>query len=421
MLPAGADSRSVQRLLKVERIALVVAALVLALLVAATLLNRRAREDATLYGLFEPDTLLLAAILLTTAAATFGAGRWLGRKTSGHPEDPLTSLGNRGRLVADLARTDLPSSLLLFDLDGFKRYNDTFGHPAGDALLVRLGKRLAATVEGRGRAYRLDGDEFGVLAPASANLDELAADATVALSETGDGFAVGCSYGAARLPVEARDATEALRLADRRLYAAKQGSSRSAGRQSSDVLLQAFSERYPATNPHGYSVAEVASAVADRLGVPAEEAIHIGQAGELHDVGKIAIPDAILEKPGALDADEWEYVRQHPLVGERIVAAAPALSEAARLVRSTHERWDGSGYPDGLAGEDIPLGSRIIAICDAYNAMMGARSYRPGIGEEMAFEQLRRCAGSQFDPELVRVFFAVHAELRAHEPAELAV
>lgn len=406
--------------MKVRGLALAAAALVPPPLIAATALNWRVPDDARFFGLFEPATIILATVLLASGAVVFSAGRRLGRASDLPLVDPLTGLHNRRRLVADLTRVSTPSTLLLFDLHEFKQYNDTFGHRAGDILLARLGGRLAAAVEGRGRAYRLDGDEFCVLAPASADAEALAADATEALSETGEGFEVSCSFGSAQLPLEARDATEALRLADRRLYAVKQGS-HSLGRQISDVLLQALRERYPAGDDHFYDVAEVASAMAEHLVVPPEEALSIHQAGELHDVGKFAIPDAILDKPGALDPEEWEYVRQHPIVGERIVAAAPALSEAARIVRSSHERWDGTGYPDGLAGEDIPLGSRIIAICDAFNAMMGARAYRRGASEEMALEQLRRCAGSQFDPELVRVFFAVHAALRGHEPAELAV
>jgi len=397
----------------------VLALLVVPLLAVAALLYGGASEDGAVSGLREPASLLLVALLLATAAAAYGAGRRFPERRAALV-DPLTSLPNRRQLLSDLDRSDPATSLLLLDLDGFKRYNDTFGHPAGDALLARLGARLAAAVEGRGRAYRLDGDEFGVLAPAGPDLETLALDASDALSEAGDGFSVSCSYGSARVPLEAHDPAETLRLADRQLYAAKQGSIRSPGSQSSAVLLRALRERYPTTSQDVYGVAEIAFAVANRLAVPAEEAIHIRQAGELHDVGKIAIPDAILEKPGTLDDDEWEYVRQHPIVGERIIAAAPALGEVARLVRSSHERWDGTGYPDGLSGDEIPLGSRIIAICDAFNAMMGSRSYRPGISEEMAFEQLRRCAGSQFDPELVRVFFAVHAELRVREPAELA-
>ena len=408
-----------KRLQEVRFIALALPALLVSLLLAYALRGVYPGDSGG-WDLLGPTSLVLATVLLGIGAAAFAAGLRLGRSSAAPTHDRLTRLRNRSRLLADLDETEGPTTLLLFDLDGFKRYNDTFGYAAGDALLARLGARLAASLDGRARAYRLDGDEFALLATASGDVEALAADATAALSEHGDGFTVGCSYGSATLPLEADDATEALKLADRRLYGVKQSSSRSPGRQSSDVLLQALSERYPSASAQFYSVAEVASAVAEQLGRSGDEIVHIRLAAELHDVGKIAIPDAILQKPGELDESEWEFVRQHPLVGERIIAAAPALSEAARLVRSSHERWDGTGYPDGLAGDEIPLGSRIIAICDAFNAMMGARPYRRGISEEMALEQLRRCAGTQFDPELVRVFFAVHAERRIGEPLPLS-
>lgn len=407
------------QLREVRFISLALAAAILSLLLGAALL-RLVTEDAAAGGLLEQGNLVLATVLLGLAALAFGAGHQFGRSADAPINDPLTSLGTRSRLLADLDEIGRPAVLLLFDLDGFKDYNDSFGHAAGDALLARLGVRLAACVEGRASAYRLDGDEFGVLTPETLDLEALAAEAVDALSEQGKGFTVGCSYGSAELPLEVGEALEALRLAERRLYAVKQSSSLSPSRQSSDVLLQALSERYPDASAQFYSVAEMAGTVAEHLGVSAEELVNIRLAGDLHDVGKIAIPDAILQKPGELDVSEWEFVRQHPVVGERIIAAAPALSGAARLVRSSHERWDGSGYPDGLAGEDIPLGSRIIAICDAFNAMMASRPYSAGISEEMALEQLRRCAGTQFDPELVRVFFAVHAERRVVEPVRLS-
>ena len=134
-------------------------------------------------------------------------------------------------------------------------------------------------------------------------------------------------------------------------------------------------------------------------------------AGELHDIGKVAIPDAILSKAGPLDPDEWAIVHQHTLIGERILAAAPALSQVAKLVRSSHERYDGTGYPEGMRGDEIPLGARIVAVCDAFDAMIGPRPYRLGMSEEGALAELRRCAGTQFDPEIVDVFCAVRADL----------
>src|SRR5207253_8614016 len=134
-----------------------------------------------------------------------------------------------------------------------------------------------------------------------------------------------------------------------------------------------------------------------------EELDEVARAAELHDVGKMAVPEQILNKPGPLDKGELEFIRQHTIVGERILAAAPALSPVARLVRASHENWDGSGYPDGLKGEEIPLASRIIAVCDAYHAMTSNRPYQAAVPQDEALAELRRCAGSHFDPVLVEV------------------
>ena len=130
----------------------------------------------------------------------------------------------------------------------------------------------------------------------------------------------------------------------------------------------------------------------------------VRQAAELHDVGKVAIPDAILDKTGPLTENEWTFIRRHTLIGERIIGAAPALGRIATLVRSTHENIDGSGYPDGLSGPDIPLGSRIISVCDAFHAMTTERPYRPAVSQEEALDELSRCAGRQFDPMVVAAF-----------------
>jgi diguanylate cyclase (GGDEF)-like protein len=333
--------------------------------------------------------------------------------------DSLTGLRNRRSLVADLevrlARASLrsPLALLLFDLDGFKEYNDAFGHPAGDELLVRLAGRLADAVDASGEAYRLGGDEFCVLAePGREGVDAALMACSTALHERGEGFEVTSSFGVVVLPEEANTATQALQLADRRMYARKGERRMSAGRQSRDVLLRTLSERRPDLHLRLRDIGELALAVGRELHMGPEGLDEVARAAELHDVGKVAVPDAILDKPGALDPIEWSFMRRHPLIGERILMAAPALRPVARLVRSSHERWDGSGYPDGLHGEEIPLGARVVAVCDAFDAMTNERPYREPVSDPDAIAELRRCAGTQFDPVVVDAFCRVIARER---------
>jgi two-component system cell cycle response regulator len=325
--------------------------------------------------------------------------------------DSLTGLRNRRALASDLeeamatATRTSPVLLALFDLDGFKHYNDSFGHPAGDALLARLGGRLAARLGDRGIAYRMGGDEFCALIRPGRGIT--VGDLSEALHERGEGFVVGCSYGVVNLPEEAAEATTALRLADERMYAQKQSGRLSASSQSREVLLRALAERNPELGAHLRDVAGLAASTAHSLGLPPEEVEQVRQAAELHDVGKVAIPDAILNKPAKLEPEEWDFIRRHTIIGERIISAAPALSRIGTLVRSSHENWDGTGYPDRLTGEEIPLGSRIVAVCDAFDAMTTDRPYRDAMPRHEALGELRRCAGQQFDPRVVEAFAEV--------------
>ena len=334
--------------------------------------------------------------------------------------DPLTGLGNRRRLSRDLAASlDRASDgstalLLLFDLDGFKAYNDTFGHLAGDALLTRLGGKLAEAVGPQGDAYRLGGDELCALVRLDgADVDALIARTAGALAEDGDGFAIGASLGVVVLPHEADSADHALQLADDRMYADKRGRPSGPRDQARDVLLRTMQAKQPDLDEHSAEVADLARRVAHHLGATGEELDEIVRAAELHDVGKVGIPDEILNKPAALDPDEWEFMRQHTILGERILNAAPALRPVARLVRLSHEHWDGAGYPDGLRGEEIPLGARIVAVCDAYEAMTADRPYRRAIGHAAACRELRAMAGRQFDPAVVEAFLTVLFDDRA--------
>jgi diguanylate cyclase (GGDEF)-like protein len=322
--------------------------------------------------------------------------------------DSLTGLGNRRKLMADLdgiAASKEPALLVLLDLDGFKAYNDTFGHPAGDSLLSRLGQSLAAVVGEHGAAYRLGGDEFCVIwhvdEDARARAEAVSA---AALRERGEGFAIAAAHGAVAIPAEAPTPEAALHIADLRMYSLKNSARPSSGIQSRDVLVRALAELRPQLGEHIDAVTVLAEDVARRLELPAHMVEQVGHAAQLHDVGKIAIPDAILNKPGPLDPEEWEFMYRHTIIGERIVSGAPALSEAARLIRSSHERFGGGGYPDGLRGEEIPIGSRVIAVCDAFDAMIADRPYRTSFSPVEAMRELERCAGSQFDPVVVEAF-----------------
>jgi two-component system cell cycle response regulator len=342
--------------------------------------------------------------------------------------DPLTGLRNRRSLMADLddwlprATSEEPLGLVLFDLDGFKEYNDAFGHPAGDRLLVRLGQRLDDAVQGHGSAYRLGGDEFcALLHPGPAGIEVLVEACLGALREHGEGFDVTTSHGVVMAPTEISNATDALQMADRRMYARKGDRRVSAGRQSRDVLLRSLSERQPDLHVHLRGTADLAIAVGRELGMLGEELDDVAHAAELHDVGKIAIPDAILAKAAPLDQDEWAFMRRHTLIGERILMAAPSLRSVAKLVRSSHERWDGNGYPDGLSGAEIPLGARVVAVCDAFDAMTTNRPYRHRVNEPAALVELLACAGSQFDPEVVKAFVRVLERERAAAAETLRV
>jgi diguanylate cyclase (GGDEF)-like protein len=337
--------------------------------------------------------------------------------------DALTGLGNRRALTRALddrlthLTPDRPVVLALFDLDGFKHYNDTFGHPAGDALLVRLGRSLAGFMDGRGDVFRMGGDEFCALFEAGAEgIIPIVEGAALALSEHGEGFSVGCSHGAITLPGEAVDAAGALRLADQRMYANKHAGRVSAGRQTADALLRALAARDPDLAGQTEAV-ELAVATAFALGLGADEVERVRHATELRDVGKVAVPDAILAKPGPLREEEWEFVRRHPVIGERIIDGAPALHRVGALVRASHERWDGTGYPDRIGGADIPLGARIVAVADAFAAMTARRPYRPARTADAAIAELRECAGTQFDPAVVEAFVIA----RAHRSLTVAV
>jgi HD-GYP domain-containing protein (c-di-GMP phosphodiesterase class II) len=227
---------------------------------------------------------------------------------------------------------------------------------------------------------------------------------TNCFSERGEGFSITASSGVAQIPDEAADPSDALRLCDRRMYARKHRRRTGAAAQTRDVLLATLAASHQDSPERVTAVGRAAERVGAELGLSGVWLQDLGHAADLRDIGNVAVPATILANPGPLTETEWEFVRRHPVIGERILAAAPALAGAARIVRATHERFDGGGYPDRLAGQAIPLEARIISVCDAYDAITTERPYRRARTHAQALDELRKGAGSQFDSAVVEAF-----------------
>ncbi len=383
---------------------------------AVLALDVHGRLDAATAAL---ATATLTLVLLRLAVSLWETAGLLKIRAREAIQDALTGLDNRRKLLSDLSRRvadateERPLLIVLFDLDGFKTYNDTFGHSAGDALLIQVASGLRSAVPPGGRAYRLGGDEFCVLAPLGATAPaEVGERLAAAMARRGAGFSVTASYGCAVAPRDGRGTTELIRRADDEMYEYKGRRRPGTERQVQDALTAVLGARDPDMESHATRVAQQAAALGERIGLDAADQRVLVHAAALHDIGKVAIPDLLLDKAGELEPEEREFLRTHPLIAQRIVAAAPSLGSAGHVVRSVQERWDGSGYPDGLSGEAIPLAARVIAVCNAYQAMIATRPNRQAMSEEAAVAELRQGAGTQFDPDLVKSLLELLAEGR---------
>ena len=343
--------------------------------------------------------------------------------------DPLVrsalSLGAfRSQLELDVARAHRygrPLTVALLDIDGFRDLNREHGYGAGDAVLVAVGGLISQTTRVHDLACRMGGDEFSILLPETGapdavttverilvELEDLEAagirgvSASVGLATLGEGQRLEALLAATH------SALEQARAGGGR-QAAVYGESAEEGKVLDELwhghaivaLASALQERDRYTGEHSESVVDLTARVGEALALSAEEIGRIRTAALLHDIGKVGVPDEVLRKPGPLTEHDWEVMRQHPAIGERILRAIPGLGAVARIVRHEHERWDGTGYPDGLAGPAIPIGSRIILACDAYHAMVSDRPYRRAMLHSDAMSQLTAGAGTQFDPEVV--------------------
>ena len=320
--------------------------------------------------------------------------------------DPLTGcLNRRGfeeRLEAELdagMRTGRRLGLVLLDLDDFKTVNDTRGHAAGDDLLRWTVASAGALLRPMDSLGRLGGDEFAILIPGAAPSDarEVAQRVREALDER-----VSLSTGVAAFPADGTDRDALFRKADEQLYAAKHGRAPAPSSRELDwaaALARAVDSRSP--DEHSAAVAHYAAAIARRLGWSGADLALLRMAAMLHDVGKAAVPERVLAKSGPLTVEEYEQIKGHPVVGAEIVEQIGGLSPIVDWIRHSHEHIDGSGYPDGIAGERIPLASRILLVADAFDAMTSSRPYGSALAPEIALEEMHAWVGQQFDAECV--------------------
>jgi diguanylate cyclase (GGDEF)-like protein len=318
----------------------------------------------------------------------------------------VASCGARSEVISDLEAAAAaavhasPTLFLLADVDGFRRYNARYGYARGDALLSELGSALART----GRAYHLGADSFAVL------LDGTPLELAAKLAAVIDALTVRqpepihCSVGIAVLPLEDRS-VNALALAEQRLEEQRRRGLVYADRIS-EVMLTLMSVHQRELRTHADGVAKLTDAVGHRLGLGIAERSLARRAAELHDLGKLAISRDVLEKASPLTDGEWAEIRLHTVRGEELLRPVEALASAAPVVRATHERYDGAGYPDGASGEGIPLGARIVAACDAFHAMISERPYAKQLSPAEACAELEACAGTQFDPVVVAALVA---------------
>ena len=336
--------------------------------------------------------------------------------------DPLTGcLNRRGfeeRFDAELSRalrSGRPVGLIMLDLDNFKEVNDTRGHAAGDEMLRWAVDVMEETVRPMDTIGRVGGDEFAVIVPGAGPDDSAVVAGRIQRALEARAPA---SAGVAVFPTDGADRDELQRSADAKLYVGKRGRATPIKMTAKELswataLARAVDERMAVQHEHSWKVAEYAVGIAERLGWNERDMELLQMAAILHDVGKVSIPDHVLRKPQPLSDREWEAIRQNPLRGAEMVSRIQGLETIVPWIRHSFERFDGSGYPDGLSGEAIPFACRILHVADAYDAMTSERPYRPSKSEEEARAELSSGSGTQFDPRCVEAFLAF---LQAREP-----
>jgi len=356
--------------------------------------------------------------------------------------DELTGLFNRRhfeeRLKEEVSRHSRYGdvfSIFMLDLDNFKAYNDTYGHPAGDILLSQMGKIIEGSVRNVDQAFRYGGDEFVIILPQTTREDAYVVAERVrvqiAKAMGKPAIAVTSSIGLASYPADGVVADELIDMADNALYHAKRAGgnrillssnvlsepldkggvhgtyAKRNGLSAVYALVSAVEAKDPYIYGHSRKVNTYAVALAEAIGLSPDEVANVSTAALLHDIGKIGIPDKVLNKKGKLNEEDWRAIKAHPKLGATIIRNIPHLVPCVNSILHHHERWDGGGYPEGLKGEEIPREARILAIADTFEAMTSARPYRPALPLEEIVKELRQGAGLQFDPKLVEAFIGI--------------
>ena len=371
--------------------------------------------------------------------------------------DPLTGLPNHRSMVLALdqelersMRYARPCALLFLDLDHFKAMNDSCGHLAGDSVLSEMVTPILAGLRTADVAGRWGGEEFLVILPETELADAVVAAERIRDLVSGHRFSIAggahltCSIGVAAYPYDASTRDELVEAADQAMYAAKR-LGRDQVRAAMDPSVVAFLSQIrrassreettisgivqalttvvrvhdPAKDARAQEVSNLAMRVASSLGLSPTEVRIVGLAARLHDIGMVSVPQSILQKQSALNSDDWSTVIAHPAIGAEVVASVPSLNVIAPIIRAHHERWDGTGYPDGLHGDRIPMGARVISACVAFCAITHGSSRSVPRTTDEALAEMNACAGTQFDPKVVRSLEQVVLSQRS-EPVERA-
>jgi diguanylate cyclase (GGDEF)-like protein/PAS domain S-box-containing protein len=325
--------------------------------------------------------------------------------------DKLTGLYNRAFFEDELKRLDshsvLPLSIIIGDINGLKIANDVFGHDEGDKLLVRIAGILKESCRKGDIVARWGGDEFALILPYTSEDDALDICKTISerCIESNNGLIISnIALGVSTRDDMQKDTAQMIKEAEDRMYRHKLLENRSSRSSYVSLLEKTLFERNYETDEHAKRMCELSVKMGKFIGLPDNKLDELTLLAALHDIGKIAIPDNILLKPGPLTEDEFDIMKKHPEIGYRIAVLSPELTPIADAILTHHERWDGKGYPQGLIGDEIQVISRIISIVDTFDVMTHKRPYKDAVSKEEALNEIRRCAGNQFDPELAEIF-----------------